>query len=136
MIGLPVVIKMTPQQRYNKKHPELIRKISLKFIKTVKGRHAALRQVLRKEHVPKKDLLWDLNFYSELIKDGVCHYCSGELNPTSHALDCMDNAVGHRCFNVVPCCRGCNWIKMRDMTYEEMMQLALVLRRIKQQRKR
>jgi|SRR5579864_44058 len=125
---------MTPQQRYNKRHPEVIRRISLKFIKTVKGRHAALRQVLRKERVPKKDLLWRLNFYSELIKDGLCHYCFGELNPTSHALDCMDNSLGHRCFNIVPCCRNCNWIKMRDMTYKEMMQLSPALRRIKEQR--
>jgi hypothetical protein len=126
---------MTPQQKWNLKHRDVILRISRKFIKTVKGRHASLRAVLRKEKVPKSDLLWNLNFYAELIKDGLCHYCLGSLNPTSHGLDCKENKIGHRCFNVVPCCRACNWKKMKDVTYEEMMLLAPILRIILEKRK-
>lgn len=125
---------MTPQQKWNKKHPDVVRRIGRKFTKTLKGRHTAVRQALRKEKVSRKDLLWHINFYAELIRDGQCHYCLGLLNPISHGLDCKNNQIGHRCFNVVPCCGACNWKKMKDVTYEEMMLLTPVLRLIRERR--
>jgi len=89
--------------------------------KTPIGRHEYVRRLLRKEGVPETDLLWNLNFYTEIIKDGRCHYCEGSLNPTSHALDRVDNILGHVCYNVVPCCRRCNSIKSWFWTHDEML---------------
>lgn len=124
----------SPQERWNRKHRDVLRRISNRFVRTLKGRHAALRVSLRQNRVPKHDLLWDINFYVQLIEDGKCHYCDGPLNPTSHALDCKNSKIGHRCFNVVPCCRSCNWIKMKSMSYEEMMLLSPVLKQIQAER--
>jgi hypothetical protein len=107
---------------------------AMKFHRTIRGKHNVLRSKTRHEDIPRDDLLLRLNFYSELIRDNECHYCLGPLNPTSHSLDCVVNEIGHRCFNVVPCCGSCNQKKMDDTTYEEMMLLVPGLREIRRRR--
>lgn len=97
-------------------------KILLK-IRTPVGRHKALCNFLRKEKVPKTDMLWRFNFYAELIKENCCHYCEGPLNETGLGLDAVHNVVGHRCYNVVPCCGSCNQKKMHDVSYESFMEI-------------
>ena len=105
-----------------------------KYHRTLKGRHAVLKYKFIKEGVPVEDPIFNINFYSELIKDNECHYCLGPLGTTSHGLDAIDNNLGHICFNVVPCCRSCNQKKMNDTSYEEMMLLAPALREIRRRR--
>ena len=106
------------------------RRIHYNWSRTVKGRHKTIKRFLKKENISKTDLLWNLNFYSALIQDACCHYCSGALAETSHALDRINNDIGHTCYNVVPCCRRCNYIKGYDTSYEEMFLLVPALKEI------
>jgi hypothetical protein len=102
--------------------------------RTPKGRHECLRNVLKKDNIPAHDLLWSLNFYKGIIRDEECHYCLGPMSPTGHGLDRLFNSFGHRCFNVVPCCRECNRIKGHLWGYEHMMLLAPKLRKLREER--
>jgi len=101
---------------------------------TPRARHTQVKEALRKELIPATDPLWGLNYYAELIKDGICHYCLGPLNQSSHALDRMDNNSPHACWNVVPSCWWCNERKKADLSYEEMMLLVPALREIRRRR--
>lgn len=103
---------------------------------TLPGKHSSLKAALREDCVSKTDLLWNFNFYQELIKDSSCYYCLGVLKPGGHGLDRMDNSLGHVCFNVVPCCWDCNELKGIRLSYEEMMLLVPVLREIRLRRER
>ena len=120
--------------KYTDLHPETVLVHGRKWLRTFKGRHRALKYKSTEDGIPKEDPILNLRFYTELIRDSICHYCLGPLNATSHGLDCMDNDLGHRGFNVVPCCKSCNQKKMNDTTYEEMMLLAPALREIRRRR--
>jgi len=120
--------------KYRQQNGTVVTQAARAYHRSFKGKHKALVSKIRREGIPSNDPILNLNFYIELIRDNECHYCLGSLNPTSHSLDAMDNKVGHRCFNVVPCCRSCNQKKMNDMTYEEMMLLAPALREIRRRR--
>lgn len=119
------------RRKYYVKNREEVNANLSKHFKSFKGKHAKVTRLLRKEGVFKTDALWSINFYSEIIQDWQCHYCGGALNPFGHGLDRMDNSVGHVCWNVVPCCKSCNQRKWNDLSYEEMMLLAPVLREIR-----
>jgi len=102
--------------------------------KTLKGRHTDIRGTLKKEGISSEDPLWSFNYYSEIMRDGICHYCGGVLNPSKIGIDRMNNAEGHVCYNVVPCCWRCNQLKADDISYEEMMMLAPILQEIRKRR--
>ncbi len=104
-----------------------------KINRSFRGRHAILKKTLKREKVLESDLCWNLNFYTELIRDIICHYCLGPLNPTGHGLDRRDSECGHEAHNVVPCCWLCNSIKGKFWEYEHMMLLAPKLRRLRSQ---
>jgi hypothetical protein len=101
---------------------------------TPKGRHSVVKQKIKNERVPKTDLLWSFNFYKEIIRDMICHYCEGPLNATAMGLDAKNNLLGHTCYNVVPCCRVCNRKKCNDWSYEDMMLLSPILREIRKRK--
>jgi hypothetical protein len=105
-----------------------------KHITTPRGRHTQIKEWLRRELIPQTDSLWSLNYYTEILRDGVCHYCLDSLNLSGHGLDRMDNSNPHACWNVVPCCWECNTIKSSRFSYEEMMLLAPALREIRRRR--
>jgi 5-methylcytosine-specific restriction endonuclease McrA len=69
-------------------------------------------------------------------RKGSCTYCSGPLPATGGGLDRKDNADGYKTSNVVPCCARCNTIKSDALTYEEMLQVGEVLKKIYAARKR
>lgn len=121
-------------RRYKKEHSEECSKKEMKYNRTLKGRFNTLKKRLRKEGTPSTDLIWNFNFYSELIKDALCCYCLGPLELAGHGLDRIDNSLGHVCFNVIPCCRSCNRKKWDDTSYEEMMLLVPALREIRRRR--
>jgi hypothetical protein len=122
--------KQIEKRSYEKRGARSVKK----YNRTPRGKHKVLIYKTQHEGIPKEDLLLSLNFYVELIRDNECHYCLGPLNPTSHSLDCMENELGHLCFNVAPCCKSCKQKKMNDTSYEEMMLLAPVLREIRRRR--
>jgi hypothetical protein len=117
-----------------RENPEFFIGISKRYLRTIKGRHTVFKSKVKYESILDTDSILNLNFYAELVRDNECHYCLGPLGEVGHGLDCMDNDIGHRCFNVVPCCKSCNQKKMNDTTYEEMMLLAPALREIRRRR--
>jgi hypothetical protein len=109
--------------QYHSTHYKKNRRAILDARSQVHRKHARIKLLLKKERAPKSDLLWSLNFYTELIRDRECHYCGGALSAMGGDLDAMNNNLGHRCFNVVPCCRACNVRKMHDVQYAEMSEI-------------
>lgn len=83
----------------------------------------------------KSGEVWEIPFeqYVEMLKQ-KCHYCNDDLNLTGCGLDRKDNEVGYIVGNVVPCCRQCNTVKNCFFSYEEMIELATVIRQIKARR--
>ena len=100
-----------------------------------KRKYRVLQSVLKREKVPKNDLLWSFNFYAALVQEALCHYCGRSLKSSGHSLDAM-LAGKHRSFNVVPCCGDCNKLKNNNISYDDMMVFmapALRLRRLHQE---
>ena len=88
---------------------------------TPESRHVCLLRVLDEERVPAVDPLRNLDFYAEIIASGLCTYCNLPLAKSGHALDKIINTLGHRAFNVCPCCPTCNRIKSDDeFSFKEM----------------
>lgn len=122
------------ERRYRDKKPWIRAEIAKRYFRTPRGRLATLRMCLNREGISQNDLLRNEHFYFELIRDNECHYCLGPLTPSGHALDRIDNNVGHVSFNIVPCCQDCNKKKLHNTSYEEMMLLAPALREIRKRR--
>ena len=61
-----------------------------------------------------------LEQYISIVSGQVCNYCRGPLPISGLGLDRKDNSRGYIIDNVVPCCRVCNDIKGKNLTYEEM----------------
>jgi hypothetical protein len=121
----------------NQKHIEEGVELNTEWIRQRKleERHYNLKiRFLSKEHIPEEDLLWKINFYIELIIEGLCHYCLGPLSPCGIGLDRVNNELGHLCYNVVPCCGSCNALKRDYYSYKEMMLLSPALREIRRLR--
>lgn len=85
----------------------------------------------------------DLDLFKETINKN-CHYCNKRPSntvrgrgPHSHTsmrysgIDRKDNSRGYTPDNCVPCCHECNEIKSDNLTYEEMLEVARVLRAIR-----
>lgn len=60
-----------------------------------------------------------LSDYRELLSKR-CYYCDGSLSLSGVGLDRLDNLKGYVIGNVVPCCGGCNRMRGRIFTSEEM----------------
>lgn len=101
---------------------------------SVSRRHSNLYRSLRIEKVPETNLIWNLNFYTQLVLDNECHYCGGPLPKKGHGLDRLNSSIGHVCYNVVPCCGSCNGLKGHVISYEEMMILRPGLFEIRRRR--
>lgn len=72
---------------------------------------------------------WELTLdqWKEKILNKQCWYCDGALPEYGHGLDRRDNAQGYTYENVVACCQECNRIKGHKITYNEMIEVALLL---------
>lgn len=65
------------------------------------------------------------------ITNQPCIYC-GDTNRIG--CDRINNDVGHLKSNVVPCCYECNCARNRNFTFDEMKELGLTIKEIKQKR--
>lgn len=75
-----------------------------------------------------------------------CYYCGREPSNTMQKLkhsdeillyqgvDRKSNVRGYVLDNLVPCCHPCNSIKGNHLTYDEMIQLAPLLRKLREDR--
>ena len=76
--------------------------------------------------------------FLEFIKIQNCHYCNKEIFWSSsykdkskpYNIDRKDNRLGYSKENCVVCCWDCNFIKGRFFSYEEMVELGPVIKKI------
>lgn len=73
----------------------------------------------------------DPDWFINEILTGHCHYCG---DTERLGLDRIDNSKGHTMDNVVVCCYDCNCARNNNFTYEEMIELGKVIRKIKEKR--
>jgi hypothetical protein len=71
----------------------------------------------------KRKLSWELTLseYEQIIENNKCHYCPNVLPKVGHGLDRINNSIGYRRDNVVPCCGVCNKMRNKFLTHEEMI---------------
>lgn len=77
---------------------------------------------------------WDLSFddFVKLQQGFPCHYCDLPfVMRRGVGLDRIDNDKGYTKDNVVPCCLLCNRTRGDHLSYTEMKQLGLSMRRIR-----
>jgi hypothetical protein len=91
--------------------------------------------------------------YEELLRlipengCGCCHYCGdsliwmkydmGKKNPhrkSGHNFDRKDNNLGYEESNLVHCCGNCNRTRGDRFSYDEFMEIAIVIRAIRERR--
>jgi hypothetical protein len=97
--------------------------------RSVKGRYSHTKAQAR-----LRCIVFDLTAeeYESLIATKFCHYCEGALGLTGVGLDRKDSCKGYRFSNCVPCCLKCNRIRGEDnITYEEMLEVAALLKKIR-----
>ena len=85
-----------------------------------------------KNRAKSRKLEWDITFelYQQL-RSLLCYYCDRKLNKSGVGLDRKDNSLGYLSNNVVPCCKECNRIKGDSLTCEEMLEVAVTIKRLR-----
>lgn len=63
-----------------------------------------------------------------------CHYCGDSQKRIG--LDRIDNSKGYTLDNVLPCCPTCNVIRGVDLTVEEMVEVAKLLKKLRKKKER
>jgi hypothetical protein len=90
------------------------------------------RRYRRAAHTAQsRGLVWALTF--EVFQDLIvqpCTYCGGALPVAGSGIDRVDSSLGYTVENVTPCCGECNRVKSDVLTYEEMLQVGEVLKKI------
>lgn len=116
------------EKRYRKTHKDEIRALNKAWIKknwrskvrpdmaTPENRFKSSRR--RARYLGRE---WNISLsdYREFLSKR-CHYCDGSLNQFGTGLDRLNNDKGYVIGNVVPCCGGCNRMRGRIFTSEEM----------------
>jgi 5-methylcytosine-specific restriction endonuclease McrA len=93
------------------------------------------RFVSGRQGAKQRGYTWDLTFeqWIDLVLGHSCHYCGGTLPEAGCGLDRKDNKIGYVISNVVTCCKECNDIKGKHLTYDEMVAVAKFLKQIRNQ---
>ncbi len=60
-----------------------------------------------------------------------CFYCEGPLNPTGIGLDRKDHEGAYEAGNVVQCCGVCNSVRIKVFTFEEMIEMGKVIKKLR-----
>ncbi len=129
--------RKTYHKEYMRKHPQVLsseqksnKKVYMKvFSKTHKNELAEYqkhrekinlrRKIYRyKESAQKRELdfLLSSEEFNKLL-DGNCHYCGVKK---AWGVDRIDNKIGYASYNVVSCCKICNYMK-RDLSYQDFI---------------
>jgi hypothetical protein len=85
----------------------------------------------------ERGLAWEISLEQyEALRGLVCRYCQFPLPEAGSGLDRLDDAEGYVLGNVVPCCADCNVTRGNRYSHKEMLELGVVLRRLKLRRPR
>lgn len=72
--------------------------------------------------------------YLSVTEDKNCVYCDAPKGDTCGSfLDRKDSKIGYILENVVPCCDFCNSIKQDLLSFEEMIEVAKLLKSMRSQ---
>jgi hypothetical protein len=98
-----------------------------------RARNLKQRFQVSKNRANKKQVFWGLSFeeWRNFVSDTQCHYCDGAMPETGIGLDRKNNDIGYILENVASCCQECNRIKSDTLTYEEMLEVAKLIKRIR-----
>jgi len=85
-----------------------------------------------RDNAKRRGLKWDITYnkYKALISK-KCTYCFSELDKTGIGLDRINNNKGYLLNNVTSCCGLCNYTRSTKFNYKEMLQLGLIIKKIK-----
>ncbi len=72
--------------------------------------------------------------WKSLVISNSCYYCNNSLPETGCGLDRKDNSIGYTLLNVVPCCRSCNRTKGDDISHNEMIEIAILLKKLRNEK--
>lgn len=61
----------------------------------------------------------------------TCHYCNDEITSKGSSLDRIDSKIGYVLSNVVKCCAPCNYLKNDYVSYEEMLEIVTLLKKLR-----
>lgn len=99
-----------------------------KYQKTARGRYAFSTNRAKRQN---KEFSISFNDYEHLM-DKPCYYCNTSLNGEyGVGLDRIDNSKGYSLENVLPCCGNCNKIKGANITVNEMLVIAKLLKEMR-----
>lgn len=107
---------------------EYKRREGYRYKQSFKGRYAYLKKECKRR---KKDLEINVEQYIEIVKLNECHYCGSELPKQGSGIDRKDSSIGYLIDNVVSCCYACNKIKNDTLTYNEMIEVAKLLKELR-----
>lgn len=88
------------------------------YLKTPKSRYSRA-----KCNGKKKGFNLTLEYYTEIMGEHKCYYCSGNIEIYGSGLDRIDNSKGYEKDNVLPCCGRCNIMRGTSLTVKETQQL-------------
>lgn len=99
----------------------------------IRSRKPNARFTMLKRGAKLRGLSVELSFkdYLEIIKDGTCHYCSAALPEFGGGVDRKDSDFGYAPNNSVPCCSECNSVKSDYLSYNEMVEVAKLLKKLR-----
>ncbi len=78
------------------------------------------------------NLDYTIDEFIKIIKEGVCVYCGDNSNKLG--FDRINNYLGHTLNNSLVCCEICNMTRGDRFTYDEMIQIGQVIKKIKDNR--
>lgn len=95
------------------------------LLKKLPNNKGVINQIILgyKRHAKRRDLFWELEYEDvERIIKQPCYYCGKEKSNIKitknckegfayNGIDRIDNSIGYKITNVVPCCRFCNYSK-------------------------
>jgi hypothetical protein len=81
----------------------------------------------------RKDIEWSISLdeYKEIMSKDICTYCQGPLEKAGNCLDRKDSKIGYKIDNVVTCCKNCNYLKGSQLSFEEMLEMIILLKQLR-----
>lgn len=86
-----------------------------------------------------KEFVLSFKEFLEFTKIGRCYYCNAKLIWQPHSgkcnhrynLDRKDSSIGYIKYNLVTCCKRCNWLKSDKFSYKEFLEIVKLLDKLR-----
>lgn len=129
-------------RQYRMRHPDRVKEAQNRFHKTekyranqtkfrtsIKGRMLVLRNGALKRKINVKLTELELKV---ILDDGTCFYCGGPIGcGTGVDRISADKSIGYVSENLVKCCGECNVLKSNLLSFQEMIEVTKLLKRLR-----